>query len=406
MLCLFACGGNDFSLRAKSPKNKPSQGAHVIEVPASERYDSAPFLGRLLGGMQEPGGEDEKVYSTPPQPRSLDPIREGDRKVATLNTHAATVASVLQVRFQEVSAGQRKVRQDGKQHFDSLSEEQQLSRLKSDANFARLSEKMDEFRDVLGGQQQQAAEEKRHHQAEYHKKAQQSLRDYYNKHYAHIKAAFDKDQWPIDKSYVQLAIVRRRQVREEECKELGQSEPQRQQLVAAYESIHGLKTSVDLFKLFDKRKKTRGKEETATRTVLLVGRAGVGKTTLCHKIAHLWANGKWYKDKFEAVYVLPVRKLKKSIYTGRCEKTQEDLETAIARECFDAHNRLSESAFKELKGHITQQLEERPAKVLIVLDGLDERSGASDVIINQAKHREGNIHRLLVSRPYGVDVER
>ena len=139
----------------------------------------------------------------------------------------------------------------GKQHFDSLSEEHQLSRLKSDANFARLFQKLD-------GQQQLAEEAKRHHQTEYHKKAQQSLRDYYNKHYAHIKAAFDKDQWPIDKSYVQLAIVRRRQVLqilEKECKELGQSKPQRQQLVAAYESIHGLKTSVNLSQLFDKRKK-------------------------------------------------------------------------------------------------------------------------------------------------------
>ena len=127
-------------------------------------------------------------------------------------------------------------------------------------------------------------------------------------------------------------------------------------------------------------KKTRGKEETATRTVLLVGRAGVGKTTLCHKIAHLWANGKWYKDKFEAVYVLPVRKLKKSIYTGRCAKTQEDLETAIARECFDAHNRLDEDAFQKLKAYIREQLKERPEKVLIVLDGLDERRDRKSVV--------------------------
>ena len=61
LLCLHACGGNDFSLGgAKKTQPKPSQAVQIIEVPVPEYDCSAPFEGRLLGGMQEPGG-DEKL---------------------------------------------------------------------------------------------------------------------------------------------------------------------------------------------------------------------------------------------------------------------------------------------------------------------------------------------------------
>ncbi|MEL6607248.1 MAG: NACHT domain-containing protein, partial [Bacteroidota bacterium] len=238
-------------------------------------------------------------------------------------------------------------------------------------------------------------EDSKHAAAEQYQK---KLKKYYKTHYATI-SAFD-NRWPIEKAYIQLAIVERQHVIEKECEEQdSKTGQQRQQLLQTYERIHGLKTAIAMEQLFDKR------NGHGIHTVLLVGRAGIGKTTLCHKIAHMWAHGKWYADKFEAVYVLPVRNLKRTKYNSKSEDAQENLETAIARECFDS-NELDEDDFKKLRESIKKQLKECSDKVLIVLDGLDERYGASDRIIAQAQKRGKHAHRLWISRPYGVDKER
>ncbi|MEL6152427.1 MAG: hypothetical protein AAFQ78_00160, partial [Bacteroidota bacterium] len=61
LLCLHACGGNDFSLGgAKKTQPKPSQAVKIIKVPVPEYDCSAPFEGRLLGGMHQPDDEDRK----------------------------------------------------------------------------------------------------------------------------------------------------------------------------------------------------------------------------------------------------------------------------------------------------------------------------------------------------------
>ncbi|MEL6539521.1 MAG: NACHT domain-containing protein [Bacteroidota bacterium] len=273
---------------------------------------------------------------------------------------------------------------------------------KNDTNTAKVLNKLDGVEELLCKTQSSQDDEKVNSSTESSEKAsehiQNNLRNYYKTHYATIRSLDDK--WPIEKSYIQLAIVKREHVMKSECEEKdSKTGQQRQQLLQTYERIHGLKTAITMEQLFDKR------DGHDIRTVLLVGRAGIGKTTLCHKIAHMWAHGKWYADRFKAVYVLPVRNLKRSTYNGKSEKTKEDLETAIARECFNVH-KLNTQDFKNLKAYITQQLKERSDKVLIILDGLDEHYGASTEIIEQAKHQGKHAHRLWISRPYGVDKER
>ncbi|MEL6413169.1 MAG: hypothetical protein AAFQ08_03530, partial [Bacteroidota bacterium] len=62
---LQACMGSDFELTAKKkhPTKSSSPASSVIEVPldpddrASAGLEAQPFTGRLLGGMQEPGGD-------------------------------------------------------------------------------------------------------------------------------------------------------------------------------------------------------------------------------------------------------------------------------------------------------------------------------------------------------------
>ena len=141
----------------------------------------------------------------------------------------------------------------------------------------------------------------------------------------------------------------------------------RDQLLETYESMHGIKEEIELGELFDERK-TKGHDGKVTfvnpRTVLLLGRAGIGKTTLSCKIAYEWAVGNCYKDKFEAVYLLPVRKLNK----------YKDLESAISALCFPG---MSQRDKMRLHTYLEQQLKERSDKVLIIFDGLDERRGGN-----------------------------
>ncbi|MEL6412754.1 MAG: NACHT domain-containing protein, partial [Bacteroidota bacterium] len=256
----------------------------------------------------------------------------------------------------------------------------------------------------------------------FHQEAQQTLRKNYQSHYSHIET-FDGRYWPTENLYTRLVIVKRSAVRriEDDKMRKVRAAPQvqpgdeklsydgkhaaeararrmRQPYLEAYENMQRLESAIELEELFDDR------DGKTMRTVLLLGRAGIGKTTLCHRLAYLWANNKWYPGKFEAVYVLPVRNLKKEKYNGTDLRSQRNLETAIAQECYSASS-LDDDAYKQLTAYITRQLRDRSEKVLIVLDGLDERSGVSDEIIGQAKSRGKHAYRLWLSRPYGVNEE-
>ncbi|MEL6607211.1 MAG: NACHT domain-containing protein, partial [Bacteroidota bacterium] len=252
--------------------------------------------------------------------------------------------------------------------------------------------------------------------AQFAREVPQKLKKYYQDHYAKIETTFiDEGEklWPIEGSYVQLALISREQVREKERQKREEEEGKKQgaeakedekrkkvkikevrdHLLETYESIYAAKTDIELNKLFDNH------EGKPVRKAFLLGRAGIGKTTICRKIAHLWATGQWYPGKFEAVYVLPVRALKREKYSGVGLKHQENLETAIANECFP---KMGDDDYKSLIQHIKEQLKNRSEKILIILDGLDEKSGASEEILGQVKDRAEKAYKLWVSRPYGI----
>ncbi|MEL6539169.1 MAG: sister chromatid cohesion protein PDS5 [Bacteroidota bacterium] len=264
-------------------------------------------------------------------------------------------------------------------------------------SLAQVSEETNSTRRI---KRQRTSEQASTHEEEEMKsfpaKALQSLRGYYREHYATIPSCFsDHKVWPISNSCTQLAAIARADI------DVSGEDQIQDRLPQSYESIRALKRDIKLERLFEAQKLSDG-VRVVPKKIFLVGRAGIGKTTLCHKLAYLWSIGKWYNDKFEAVYILPVRNLKQKKYNGANLKSQRNLETAIAQECYNGAS-LSDRAFKQLTEHINEQLARRSAKVLIVLDGLDERSGACEEIISQAKNRGKETSRLWVSRPYGAE---
>ena len=145
--------------------------------------------------------------------------------------------------------------------------------------------------------------------------------------------------------------------------------------------------------LFDKRKLRDGKGGIPQR-ILVQGRAGIGKTTLCKKIVHLHQSGLW-ADRFEAVLWLPLRGLRGStcrtlegllrekVFTAGLEREQEELTRTLA-------------------------IRANEGKVLFILDGLDEividvQSEDSSIKI-LLRNLLDNKHVVITSRPSGLDT--
>ncbi len=170
------------------------------------------------------------------------------------------------------------------------------------------------------------------------------------------------------------------------------------QLAQRQEQLELVRSPIALEALFNDRSVVAGEPVKAIQRILLTGEAGTGKTTLSRKLAYLWAQGQWGQE-FQMVYLLPIRALQQSKYDNLNYRREETLATAIVNNCFAGKE---EEAFKQLRQQVSASLEQ--PDTLVLLDGLDERYGASEGLISQAL---GGKHKLLIlSRPYGIEQER
>nr|XP_054761465.1 protein NLRC5-like [Lytechinus pictus] len=112
------------------------------------------------------------------------------------------------------------------------------------------------------------------------------------------------------------------------------------------------KTHVDYKDLF-----TTKVDGVLPNRLLVEGEGGVGKTTLCSKIAWDWAEGYEEYNQFNWVVVVPLRNVIKGQTIGDCMKNY-----------LNENNIVSP---KQIENYMICQ----PSKVLIVLDGLDEYDG-------------------------------
>ncbi|MEL6539473.1 MAG: NACHT domain-containing protein, partial [Bacteroidota bacterium] len=128
------------------------------------------------------------------------------------------------------------------------------------------------------------------------RQSKKNLQTHYREYFSTIRSFDNTLKLPIESVYVNLSVIKAQELTIEVD---NKSSSQRNQFLQAYKNPY-TKETIALDKIFSPRKEKDEKIASEIHTVLLTGRAGVGKTTLCQKVAHLWAQGAWYSDKFEA----------------------------------------------------------------------------------------------------------
>jgi HEAT repeat protein len=189
--------------------------------------------------------------------------------------------------------------------------------------------------------------------------------------------------FPIEQSYINLAIVTAKEQHEKE-KQLCDAQHDNV-IMGTFEEIYGMKTTIDIKDIF----KTCKNQE---KQVLVFGRAGIGKSAFCRYIAYQWATGSYWSQ-YELLVLIPLRRLTNNRYPVLPPGQTYSLIDLIKKEIFSYD--LSEKDERLLK----QQFDAK--KTLWILDGYDE------IVQNVPLHLEclfeqllKTPHHILTSRPY------
>ncbi|GJJ71772.1 hypothetical protein EMPS_04129 [Entomortierella parvispora] len=198
----------------------------------------------------------------------------------------------------------------------------------------------------------------------------------------------------LETCFVNLAIVEAPDNREMEKQDL-QEQAAIFHRIPSFESVNANTQSlIPLEQLFDKRNLQDG-EEAIPKRILVQGRAGIGKTTLCKKLVHAHQSGLW-RDLFDTVVWIPLRQLR-----GFKSST---LESLFRERVFHAQNRDRE---QEALACALMTCAEK-GRVLFILDGLDEvvtdaEGDESRTFRSFLKVLLSQQHVVITSRPSGVD---
>ena len=191
--------------------------------------------------------------------------------------------------------------------------------------------------------------------------------------------------FPIEQSYINLSIVETKEQQEKE-KKLGVSD-RSDAIMGTFEEIYGTKSSIDIKNIFDSCRNSHKK-------VLVLGRAGIGKSTFCKYAAYQWAKGEIWSQ-YDLVLVIRLHTLTESRYPSGTKYYPIDI---VKREDIFLHP-LSKTDESNLSSQLGSH------KVLWLLDGYDEIAG------NLPPHLEDLLKvlcdkedHILTSRPYAATL--
>ena len=188
--------------------------------------------------------------------------------------------------------------------------------------------------------------------------------------------------FPVEDSYINLAIVQTKEQQEKE-KKLSNAKNS-DKMMDTFEEIYRTKSPINVKDLF---KYSRDQ----LRQVLVFGRAGIGKSTFCQYVTHEWARGELWPE-YDLLVLFPLRLLTETRYPP-VSSLSYSLIDVVEKEYF------SHGLYEKEKEILTNQLSR--CKVLWVLDGYDE------IVQNVTPHLEGlfeqmlkTLHHIITSRPY------
>ncbi|CAF4545039.1 unnamed protein product [Rotaria socialis] len=206
--------------------------------------------------------------------------------------------------------------------------------------------------------------------------------------------------FPIEQSYVNLAIVGAAEQQEKEklLKEHDQkdrdkySDPMTSSkryhgtLLSTYEEIHTAKTPIDVQNIFNECKGS-------TRKILILGRAGIGKSIFCQYVTYRWAKDELLSE-YQLVVLIRLRKLTENRYPPGTYS----LADLLKKEYFPFED-LSYEEIQSFTGMCNKH------QVLWILDGYDEFSKSSPEQLRdvfECIYRTQ--HHILTSRPYAIEL--
>lgn len=204
------------------------------------------------------------------------------------------------------------------------------------------------------------------------------LRDRYQKpDISNIDYLIEKNSFSIKDCFIKLAIIRQEKQKQTELSALNNNfNATSRRHLHSFEAIHNPKETIEIANIFD----FEG-EHKEIRRILVEGRAGIGKSTLCQFVANRWAEqdkeslGVW-TDKFKLIFWIPLRALKE------CDINANNLIEFIYSQC-EIQDILPFEVFE--KYYI--ELEQHSA-VLYLLDGFDE---VAELFHETVKGRYGKV---------------
>jgi len=221
----------------------------------------------------------------------------------------------------------------------------------------------------------------------------------------YIPRPFHDEPLPIEKGYVRLAIVKEAEQREKTLEALGEENEAEESAsvfkdkrLTSFEQIYVAKEPIDIAEIFNPYK--IGENDTKIpKRLLVLGRAGIGKSTLCQKMAHQWASLEtevklWEEDdqeKFKLVVWVPLRNLLD--YPNNAA-----LSDVILNECISKNHTGEKSISKDAVLRGLTELE--PDDILYVCDGYDEVAGRTTPLIDEILAKE-NV--FVTTRPHGIN---
>lgn len=206
---------------------------------------------------------------------------------------------------------------------------------------------------------------------------EQLIRMHYIDKWGEIELPLAKETFPIRELFTNLRIVK-----EEPNPIPTPAEPN----LFEEPYLKGTSTPILLEELFHPIEgKVAGK-------ILLLGRAGIGKSTICQKISHDWSSGLLWNELFDVVYWIPLRLLndKKLSFNDIDLFLAEVISHLILKDAVDLPTVLD-----LVKTH--------RQKSLILLDGLDEASPELQETVKKML-QEKDLTIILTSRPATADA--